>query len=72
MKMLPLVRALAVCWWAGVRGVSAGCALDVALTPEMLQRLLGRYPDADANKDSVLSEHEARASYAKQRAAKAH
>ncbi len=48
------------------------CAIGHAqvLTPELLQSLLKRFPEADANKDGVLTEDEARDYYAKMAAAK--
>lgn len=66
--MSSLVRVCA--WCAVVASAPAGHAQDLALTPELLKTLLVRYPAADANKDGVLSEDEARAYYAKLRAAK--
>ncbi len=67
MKISSLVRAAAGLIVAA--GTLVG-AQDLALTPELLKTLLVRYPDADANRDGVLSEAEARAYYAKLRAAK--
>ncbi|MCX6951527.1 MAG: alpha/beta hydrolase [Verrucomicrobia bacterium] len=43
-------------------------AQDIPVTPELLQALLVRFPEADTNKDGILSEDEARAYYAKMRA----
>lgn len=40
------------------------------LTPDLLKSLLATFPEADANHDGVLTEAEARAYYAKMRAAK--
>lgn len=45
-------------------------AQEGALTPELLQGLLARFPDADTNKDGVLTEAEARAYYAQVQAAR--
>jgi acetyl esterase/lipase len=47
-----------------------GRAQEATLTPELLQSLLVRFPAADTNKDGILTEDEARAYYAKMRAAK--
>ena len=39
-----------------VLGGLAACAQEVKITPEMLQTWLKQYPEADTNKDGVLSE----------------
>lgn len=50
--------------------VAIARAQDLPLTPELLQTLLVRFPDADTNRDGTLSEDEARAYYAKMQAAR--
>ena len=45
------------------------CAQEMKISPEMLQTWLKQYPDADTNKDGVLTETEARVYYARMLAA---
>lgn len=47
------------------------CAEGIKITPEMLQTWLKQYPDADTNKDGVLTETEAKTYYAKMQEAAA-
>lgn len=54
-----------------VLGGLAACAQELKITPELLQTWLKQYPAADANKDGILTEAEARAYYAQMQAAAA-
>lgn len=65
MKLPSLASALAALVLASTAALHAQ-----ELTPELLKTLLVRFPEADANKDGVLTEDEARAYYAKMRPAK--
>ena len=54
-----------------VLGGLSACAQEIKITPEMLAGWIKQYPDADTNKDGVLTEPEALTYYAKLQAAQA-
>lgn len=65
----PLLLRLLALWLLAIGPVL--CAQEGILSPEMLKALLARFPEADANKDGVLTEDEARAYYEKMRSRRA-